>query len=97
MRASAAYLRDGHAARTLVRESDQRLVLVALRAGAAISEHQASVTATVHTLSGCVRLQLPDRAATVDAGQVLVLGKGLRHDVRAERDSVFLLTLGWQG
>ena len=60
-----------------------------------ISEHHANVTASVQTLSGRIRLQLPDRTAGVAAGQLLVLGSGLPHDVHAELDSTFLLTLGW--
>lgn len=87
--------REGQAARTLIRSADLRIVLVALVAGATISEHHAAVTASVHTLTGKVRLQLPERSVEVAAGQLLVLGAGLAHDVHAETDSAFLLTLGW--
>jgi len=96
LRAEAVYARDGQTARTLIRTPDLRVVLVALRAGKRISEHHASVTASVQTLSGHVRLQLPDRTADVPAGHLLVLGSGLPHDVYAETDSTFVLTLGWQ-
>ena len=90
-----AYVREGQAARTLIRSSDLRMLMIALRSGKTISEHHASVTACVQALSGQIRLQLPDRGVDVRAGQVLVLGAGLAHDVRAEVDSTFLLTLGW--
>jgi len=96
LRAEAAYAREGQSARTLIRTPDLRVVLVALRAGKRISEHHASVTASVHALTGHVRLQLPDRTADVPAGHLLVLGSGLPHDVYAETDSTFMLTLGWQ-
>ncbi|MBZ0231024.1 MAG: cupin domain-containing protein [Deltaproteobacteria bacterium] len=86
---------EGQAARTLIRSADLRIVVVALAAGATISEHHAAVTASVHTLTGRVRLQLPERSVEVAAGQLLVLGAGLAHDVHAETDSAFLLTLGW--
>ncbi len=89
------YAREGHAARTLIRSSDLRIVLIAIQAGKTISEHRANVTASVQALSGRLRLQLPDRNAEVPAGHLLVLGPGLRHDVHAEEDSTFLLTLGW--
>lgn len=91
----AAYQRDGQTARTLVRTPDLRIVLVALRAGKRMSEHRAHVTASVQTLSGHVRLQLADRSADLPAGQLIVLGAGLPHDVCAEADSAFVLTLGW--
>ena len=97
LRREEAYEREGQSARTLVRTSDLRVVLVVLKAGKHMPEHQANVTASVHTLSGSIRLELPDRSVELPSGQLLVLGQGLRHDVRAETDSVFLLTLGWQG
>lgn len=95
LREEEAYVREGQTARTLIRSSDLRIVIVALRAGKTISEHHANVTASVQTLSGQLRLQLPDRAMNVPAGQLLVLAAGLSHDVYAETDSTFLLTLGW--
>lgn len=95
LRAEDAYLREGQTARTLIRSPDLRVVVVALRAGKTISEHQANVTASVQTLAGRIRLRLPDGAVDVGVGQLLVLGAGLSHDVHAETDSTFLLTLGW--
>lgn len=96
LRTEEAYLREGHTARTLVRASDIRIVLIVMKAGARIAEHRASETAAVHTLSGRVRLRLPDGTAEVPAGQLLILEEGLPHDVEAAADSAFLLTLGWR-
>ena len=96
MRREEAYQRDGHTARTLVREEDMRVVLVVMRAGARITEHRANDTASIHALSGHVRLRLPDNVADLPAGRLLVLERGLRHDVEAVAESAFLLTLGWQ-
>ena len=90
-----SYLREGQAARTLVRAPDLRIVVVALRAGKRMAEHHANVTASVQTLTGHLRLQLADRSAELPAGQLIVLGAGLPHDVYAETDSTFVLTLGW--
>ncbi len=95
LRQEPTYASEGQAARTLVREPDLRIVLVALKNGRRMAEHHAEVTATVHTLSGQVRLRLPERAVELPAGQLLVLGRGLRHDVEAQADSLLLLTLGW--
>lgn len=96
LRNEPSYLRDGQAARTLVRASDLRIVVIALQAGKRISEHHANVTASVHALTGHIRLQLADRSVDLPAGQLLVLGSGLPHDVSAETDSIFVLTLGWK-
>lgn len=95
LRSEGPYARKGHTARTLVRLPDLRIVVVVLRAGETISEHHANVTASVQTLSGQIRLQLPDGAVDLSVGHILVLGAGLPHDVHAESDSTFLLTLGW--
>lgn len=95
LRTEEPYVRGGHTARTLVRTSDLRVLLIALREGARISEHHANVTASVQVLSGQIRLELPERTVALEAGQLLVLGSGLAHDVYAQTDSVFLLTLGW--
>jgi quercetin dioxygenase-like cupin family protein len=96
MRGEDAYQRDGHAARTLVREDDIRIILMVMRAGARIAEHRANDTASIHTLSGNVRLRLPDHDAELPAGRLLVLERGLRHAVEAVAESAFLLTLGRQ-
>ena len=95
MRQEEPYRREGHTARTLVHAPDLRVVLVAIKGGSRIAEHHASKSASVHTISGHVRLHLPDRTVELPAGQMLVLGPGLSHDVEAATDSAFVLTLGW--
>ncbi len=97
MRREDAYHREGHTGRTLVREQDLRIVLVVMKAGARLAEHQANDTASLQTLSGNVRLKLPEKAIELPAGRLLVLERGLRHDVEAISECAFLLTLGWQG
>lgn len=96
LRGEAAYLRDGHTARTLVREADLRVVLLVMKAGARIAEHRTDETACVLTFTGHIRLALPERVAELPPGRLLVLESGLRHDVEAVADSALLLTLGWK-
>lgn len=95
LRSEAAYLREGHTARTLTRSQDLRVVLVVLRAGATIAEHRTEHTACVQPIEGRLRLRLPKQRVALDAGQLLRLEPGLAHAVEAESDSFFLLTLGW--
>jgi quercetin dioxygenase-like cupin family protein len=97
LRKQVAYLREGHTARTLVRKPDLRIVLVAMQAGARMAEHRADETASVHALSGHVRLRLPEKVVELAAGRLLVIERGLKHDVEAVIESAFLLTLGWRG
>lgn len=95
LRAEDAYVRQGHTARTLVREPDLRILLLVMKVDSRIAEHRANETASIHALSGHVRLHLLDRVVDLRSGQLLVLERGLRHDVEAVLDSAFLLTLGW--
>lgn len=83
----------GHNARTLAKDADLRLVLVALKAGARLKEHQAEECVSVHALSGRLRLQLSEHRVELTAGQVLVMERGLTHDVEAVEESTFLLTV----
>lgn len=95
LRADDAYQRDGHTARTLVREPSMRVVLIAMKASARIAEHRAQEITTVHALSGSLRLTLADRTVELTPGRVLVIPPDLRHDVAALTDSALLLTLAW--
>jgi len=95
LRGEGVYERDGHTARTLVRETDLRVVLVVMKSGGTIKEHRAKETASIHLLSGRVRVRLRDRLVDLPSGRLLVLEGGLRHTVEAVDESAFLLTLGW--
>lgn len=97
MRQEEAYLRGGHTGRTLVRESDLRVVLVAVQGGARIAQHDAESSVSIHALSGHVRLHLPDKIVELTAGRLLAMGPKIQHDVEALVDSAFLMTLSWHG
>ena len=58
-------------------------------------EHRTAARISVQTLSGHIRLKLPDRTVELPTGQLLVLNQCVSHDVEAEEDSAFLLTLSW--
>lgn len=95
LRAGDRYARGGYASHTLQREDDLRIVIAAMKAGARIAEHRADETAAIHTLNGHIRLHLPDQTIDLRGGQLLVLKRGIQHDVEAVVASTFLLTLGW--
>ena len=83
-----------HAARTILREPDLRVVVIAMEAGATISEHQASDTAMLHVLHGQLRLRWNDRVVDLAADHVLPIERGLAHTVEAIAESAFVLVLG---
>lgn len=97
LRQEPAYEQNGYAARTLIRLADLRVVLLVMRTGSHMAEHEAYETATLHVLSGQLRLGLQDRAVELGAGGLFILPARMRHDVQALTDNAFLLTLGWPG
>jgi quercetin dioxygenase-like cupin family protein len=87
----------GPSSKTLVKHSDLRIVLLALKKNMSMHEHKTAARISVQTLAGHIRLRLPDRIVELPAGQLLVLDQCVPHDVEAEEDSAFLLTLSWHG
>jgi len=80
--------------RTLVKEPDLRIVLMALKAGGRLEEHRASGPISVQPVEGRLRLRLPARSVEIAVGELLALEPGISHDVEAIEDSAFLLTIG---
>ncbi len=97
LRREEAYRVAGYTSRTLVREIDLRVVLVAMARGARMADHTAEETASLLPLSGTVRVRLPGREVEVAPGQLLAIEKGQKHGVDAVEESAFLLTIGWRG
>ena len=85
----------GRSSKTLVKYSDLRVVLIAMRANTRMHEHTAAGRISVHTLNGHIRLHLPERVVDLPAGNLLALDHCVPHDVEASEDSSFLLTLSW--
>lgn len=96
LRKTPAYQASGFTSRTLVRESDLRVVLAVMKAGARMVDHHAERTATVQTLSGRLRLHLPGKPVDLPAHHLLALEAGVHHDVEALEQSAFVLNIGWR-
>ncbi|HEU0167134.1 MAG TPA: cupin domain-containing protein [Chloroflexota bacterium] len=93
----AGWKQTGRTAKTLVKEADLRLVLVALRRGVAMDEHQAAGPITIQAVSGQFRVLLPEQHVNLVPGQFVALAPALRHSVQALQDGAFLLTIAWPG
>ena len=87
----------GPSSKTLVKHPDLRIVLLAMRKKMSMHEHRTEARISLQTLAGHIRLGLPDRTVELPTGQLLVLDQCVPHDVEAEEDSAFLLTLSWHG
>ena len=90
-----AWLRTGHNSKTLVKQSDFRIVLIAMKKGGHLEEHKADARISIHALSGHLRLQLSGQVIDLPVGHLLALDRGIRHDVEAVEESSFLLTISW--
>ncbi len=85
----------GRSSKTLVKHPDLRIVLIAMKANTRMHEHTAAARISVHSLSGHIRLRLPEQVVDLPAGHLLALDQCVPHDVEASEDSAFLLTLSW--
>ena len=88
---SAASAGTSH--KTLVRYADFRIDLVAVRRGITIAQHSNPGRVAVHCLNGLLRMQTAGGSFELPTGEVLVLDRGVWHDVEALADSAFLLTI----
>lgn len=87
--------RAGRHARTLVKDADLRVVLIALGAGVRMEEHHAPGRITIQTIVGRLTLRVAGRTVDLPAGHLLTLAPALPHDVEAQEESAFLLTIAW--
>lgn len=88
-----AWLRAGRNTKTLGKQSDLRIVLVALKAGKKLEEREAAREYRFKRFGGHVTLLLAGQAVYLPAGHLVALDRGIRHDVVAVKESAFLLTI----
>lgn len=82
----------GRAVRAVVRQPGQQVVLLALPAGGGLPDHDAPGPATLVCLAGEVVLASGAQEWRLTAGSAHVIPQA-RHEVRAEVDSLCLLTI----
>lgn len=95
LRNAPQYRDAGHAARTLFKRPDLRVVLIVLRQHAELKEHRTNQPVTIQTLMGRISVALPDGALVQDVGGLLAIEPGVVHDVSALTDGAFLLSMPW--
>lgn len=93
LRSEPQTVRDGHRQITLFRRDDFALVLFDFDAGGVLSDHAAEGYVAIQALSGSLQVSTPGGNHALDAGSVLVLAPGVRHDVAASVPSRMLLTV----
>jgi quercetin dioxygenase-like cupin family protein len=82
----------GRTAKTILSGTVMRAVVIALRQGAQMSEHDSPPAATLYVIKGKVTLRAGDREWPVYPGQLVPIPPQ-RHSVEAHADSAVLLTV----
>ena len=93
VRGAESWREGKHSARTLLKETNLRVVLIAMHEGDRIEEHRAPGPILIHALSGHIRVTAGNRTTDVPAGHVLTLARDATHAVAAVVDSAFLLPI----
>ena len=86
-------VRDGHRQITIYHKAPFTLVVFDFEAGARLTDHQADAHVTILTLSGLLEVSTSARMHRLPEGSLLVLDRGVRHDVFAPQKSQMLLTV----
>ena len=89
------WLRTGRNSKTLVKQPDFRIVLIALKKGERIEEHKTVARISIQALSGHAKVHLPEVVVDLPVGHLLTLDRALQHDLEAVEESAVLLTLSW--
>jgi quercetin dioxygenase-like cupin family protein len=83
---------SGRTARTVLSGTVMRAVVIAIREGATLAEHDSPSAATLYVISGEVSLRTANRDWSVSPGQLVPIPPR-RHSIVAHADSAFLLTV----
>jgi quercetin dioxygenase-like cupin family protein len=84
---------NGHSAKTLVKHHEQRIVLIAVKAGTRMTKHRAAGAVSIQVLSGRLHVQVGAITMDVRAGHLLALDRALSHDVDAIEDTNLVLSI----
>ena len=85
----------GRNSKTLVKYTDFRVVLMALKAGIRIAEHQSQGRISVQTVAGHITVRASGRTFDLPTGSLLTLDRAMVHDVEALDESAILITIAW--
>ncbi len=84
---------DSILSRNIYQDESVKTILFGFKPGQELSEHTASVPAVLHFLSGKASLVLGEEAQSAQGGTWIHLPANLPHSIRAETETLMLLTL----
>ncbi len=83
----------GILSRTILNDDRIKVVLFSFAAGEELSEHTASMPATLQFLQGSARVSLGDDRVDATTGTWIYMEPNLKHGIRTETPVMMLLTL----
>jgi quercetin dioxygenase-like cupin family protein len=83
----------GRTARTLAKDGALRLALVVLAPEGTLEDHHAAGPVTINPLRGDIRVSTAESQYELAAGDLLMLGAGVRHGVASSGGGAFPLTV----
>ncbi|GEM_PF-514037 len=89
--------RKGHRQKALLREGPVTLAIYAFEAGSRLPDHVVDGVVLIHVLEGHLQVTTDTETHDMQAGHVLRLSAGVRHDVAAISPSRMLLTVVLEG
>jgi quercetin dioxygenase-like cupin family protein len=84
---------SGRYAKTLLKTTQLRIVLIGMEAGVELKEHSAHGPITIQSIRGRFVATVGADEYPLEPGTVLSIEGEVRHTVRAETEGVFLLTI----
>ena len=93
LQAEASSEESGRKSKMLVKRTELRIVLIAMRAGSRWEDHKTDSRISLHVLHGNIRFRIADGTFDLRPGQLLTLAPSTVHSVDALEESAFLLTL----
>lgn len=85
--------KHGHRQKTLYKHGGRTIALFVMESGSMIPEHSANGTVSIQPIEGEMEVSVAGEEHRLHGGQLLVISTGVRHEVRAKTDSVFVLQI----
>lgn len=83
----------GRQTRNLAREGGVSVILMAMESGDVIKEHKTTGATTVQVVRGHVTLTARAKSVSLRGAELVLFQPNILHDLRAEEQSVVLLTI----
>ena len=97
LREEATWQANHHNARTLIKHSEFRLVLMVLQAGTSIEPQSIHQRICIQTLRGKLQLQVADGNVELGKGGLAAIDEDVTFGIVAYESSELLLWIGWSG